>query len=519
MPKIRRSNSDETHNKTPTPTPPFSRSLSHDVSQVDGNLLVERKNSFHVRPTSFCRQSSLIDKNAIQNIESDEDQPKLIQNTKQLVILIGMALIEFSGTCGMSVIAPFFANEAASKHASQTMVGLIFAVYPLFVFLLSPIVGKWMPRLGVKFCLIAGCFLEGGTEILFGFVEDLPSGPVFVVFCFVIRIVMAIGSALSATASLSILTVTFKDHIGTVFGVTELFTGLGFMAGPALGGVLYQHGGFKMPFLVCGGLVIVVLFCVFWILPSEESYHNDNTDGKDEELTPISQALRIPGIAAIAVCIVTGGMALSFFDPTLAPYLKKIDPDIQAQQIGLVFMTMAGVYMFVAPITGYIADKSIPGRVCIIIGQFGLCIGFCFIGPAPFLEKFIPAKVWLVAVSGGFIGLAIAPFVVPTLPDMQKTGRRGGLPATLGTDSLISGLFNGFFSIGSVLGPTIGGALSQQYSFEGAAMLFGFIFAAEGIFLGIFTLWERNTKWGRDPPDGFHKLDEEDDNDGNQVMV
>ncbi|XP_066924652.1 MFS-type transporter SLC18B1-like [Clytia hemisphaerica] len=222
-------------------------------------------------------------------------------------------------------------------------------------------------------------------------------------------------------------------------------------------------------------------------------------------------------------------MALSFFDPTLAPYLKKIDPDIQAQQIGLVFMSIAGVYMFVAPIIGYIADKSIPGRVCIIIGQFGLCIGFCFIGPSPFLEKFIPAKVWLVAVSGGFIGLAIAPFVVPTLPDMQKTGRRGGLPATLGTDSLISGLFNGFFSIGSVLGPTIGGALSQQYSFEGAAMvcedlyffpiitlicIFMLVPFAKLIYSAFYLL-----RRGRDPPDGFQKLDEEDDNDGNQVMV
>ena len=30
-----------------------------------------------------------------------------------------------------------------------------------------------MPRMGVKFCLIAGCFLEGGTSILFGFVYTL----------------------------------------------------------------------------------------------------------------------------------------------------------------------------------------------------------------------------------------------------------------------------------------------------------------------------------------------------------
>jgi len=33
---------------------------------------------------------------------------------------------------------------------------------------------------------------------------------------------------------------------------------------------LYQHGGFEIPFLATGGFLLVILFSVYWILPTEE---------------------------------------------------------------------------------------------------------------------------------------------------------------------------------------------------------------------------------------------------------
>ena len=108
MPRATRSNSDETHSKGRASPGAFARSQSLDASTVDDVDFPGRKNSFHVRPTVFCRQSSLISKT---EEGEEEEKPKFIQNTRQLLILIGMALMEFSGTCGMSVIAPFFPNE------------------------------------------------------------------------------------------------------------------------------------------------------------------------------------------------------------------------------------------------------------------------------------------------------------------------------------------------------------------------------------------------------------------------
>ena len=108
MPRATRSNSDETHSMGRASPGAFARSQSLDAAAIDDLDFPGRKNSFHVRPAAYCRQSSLISKN---EEDDEEEKPKFIQNTRQLVILIGMALMEFSATCGMSVIAPFFPNE------------------------------------------------------------------------------------------------------------------------------------------------------------------------------------------------------------------------------------------------------------------------------------------------------------------------------------------------------------------------------------------------------------------------
>lgn len=114
MSKASTSINDETQNEMHSGGA-FARSQSVDSSNFDNDSYSRRTNSFHVRPNSFCRQSSLISKTSEENkdvVEDDkEEKPKLIQNSRQLVILIGMAIIEFSGTCGMSVIAPFFPTE------------------------------------------------------------------------------------------------------------------------------------------------------------------------------------------------------------------------------------------------------------------------------------------------------------------------------------------------------------------------------------------------------------------------
>ena len=50
----------------------------------------------------------------------------------------------------------------------------------------------------------------------------------------------------------------FPDKVAKTMALTETSFGLGLMIGPALGSLLFEAGGFKLPFFVVGGFACVV---------------------------------------------------------------------------------------------------------------------------------------------------------------------------------------------------------------------------------------------------------------------
>jgi len=188
----------------------------------------------------------------------------------------------------------------------------------LVVFVVAPLIGVLLPTIGPKFTLTAGLFLCSGSQILFGFVSMLPKGTVFVVFCFLLRVVTALGGAAADTASFAIVAGEFGTNIGKVTGAMETFTGLGFMLGPPFGGILYSAGGFKLPFIVMGGLLLSILPVVLVILPKDENFLRETNSGS------LLQATKIPGISMIGLSILVSGLILGYLDPTFAPYMKKV---------------------------------------------------------------------------------------------------------------------------------------------------------------------------------------------------
>lgn len=46
----------------------------------------------------------------------------------------------------------------------------------------------------------------------------------------------------------------------------ETFAGLGYTAGPLIGGFLYEFGGFQVPFLVLGAILILATVLGWWLI-------------------------------------------------------------------------------------------------------------------------------------------------------------------------------------------------------------------------------------------------------------
>lgn len=93
---------------------------------------------------------------------------------RQKLTLVSLSLVDFMSFCSMSIMAPFFPREAADKGLSNTTSGAIFSFYALVMFLSSPVFGKLVPLVGPKFLFMAGMFVAGFANLLFGSVGLVP---------------------------------------------------------------------------------------------------------------------------------------------------------------------------------------------------------------------------------------------------------------------------------------------------------------------------------------------------------
>ena len=89
-------------------------------------------------------------------------------NRSQLIALILLSMYFFLTSCYYSLFAPFLPGEAIRKGISQTQVGIIFGIFQFVLLVLSPIFGKYMDVIGIRFLFVSGLFLSSGSEILFG---------------------------------------------------------------------------------------------------------------------------------------------------------------------------------------------------------------------------------------------------------------------------------------------------------------------------------------------------------------
>jgi len=350
-----------------------------------------------------------------KKVESTREGGAFDTKAKKLII-ISISVYSFITSSAFSMVAPFFPGEASKKDTNSAVVGLIFAVYPLVIILLSPIIALLIPKLGTKFMLSLGLILEGGSQIIFGFVHLMPTKETFIAYSFIIRIFSGVGAATTSTASMTLLSQNFKGHIASAMGVMQLFAGFGLMAGPPIGGFLYAAGGFQLPFLLIGILAILSLIPLYFVLPPDEIKRYTVESGGRSFLS----LLKIPAVLVIAFAVAFSGVAISFLDPTLEPHLEK-PFHLTSSEVGLMFFISPAAYAAAAPPVGMLANKW-SERSLIVLGAVVCGFGYVFLGPAPFLPaKVFPSTLWLNGISLAVSGIGDAMFCVPALADMNTS--------------------------------------------------------------------------------------------------
>ncbi|GIY94138.1 hypothetical protein CEXT_358261 [Caerostris extrusa] len=107
-----------------------------------------------------------------------------------------------------------------------------------------------------------------------------------------------------------------------------------------------------------------------------------------------------------------------------------------------------------------------------IVGLSIVTLAMLLLGPSEFLP--LNGSVWLSIVALTLLGFSFAAAYVPTFESMFIAAMNGGLEDDINTYSVVSGLWNSMYSLGEVTGPSLGGILSDFFTFPEASSLMAF---------------------------------------------
>jgi DHA1 family tetracycline resistance protein-like MFS transporter len=149
--------------------------------------------------------------------------------------------------------------EGGDVAHSARIVGLFGFAWAAMQFLASPVVGAMSDRYGRRPVVLLSNFGLGLDYLVMAVAPSVP-------WLLVGRLISGITSSSYSTASAYIADVTSPDERAAKFGLLGAAFGLGFVVGPAVGGVLGDIG-LRLPFWVAGGLSLANAAYGYFILP------------------------------------------------------------------------------------------------------------------------------------------------------------------------------------------------------------------------------------------------------------
>ncbi len=349
----------------------------------------------------------------------------------------------------------------------------IFGVYELVMLLTSFIFGKLVSRIAPNIMCGFGLAVTGLSTIAFGLLDHTPNGLLFIIPAFVLRITESLGATAFAISSYSFITYKFPEKTATMFSYMELCFGMGLIIAPVVGAVLYEMGGYSLPFGVLGFMLtisasIILIFLETNRINTIENLDNNNSEIVNRSDTSILKFLLNPIIILDALVIITALSLIGFNCATLEPHLR--DFKLKPLMIGIIFVTIGLMYAITAPVWGKLCDIFNHNlSIFSIFGSFLCVFGLILIGPLPYLK--VDKKLWLIVVSLVCFGIGTAAKQCSGYSHaLNFSIKNRGLLNESSTYGLVSGMFFASISLGGFIGPTIGGFFLENYNYETATV-------------------------------------------------
>lgn len=120
-----------------------------------------------------------------------------------------------------------------------------------------------------------GCYIGGILIIInligigsLGYLED---NDLIIRLSFMFQMIGGMGNGINSPSALAVLS-SYKEKRESYIAINQAVAGLGSLAGPMLGALLYTFGGYKAPFYGIGGFYLSLVIYFLLKTPKNEKY-------------------------------------------------------------------------------------------------------------------------------------------------------------------------------------------------------------------------------------------------------
>lgn len=361
---------------------------------------------------------------------------------KRLIVILLIVFVQIVGASMVLPILPLYASREFNLSAST--ITLLNTSFFAAQFIAGPYLGKLSDRYGRIPVLLVS---QIGTVIAFlmlGFAQS-------VWLLFAARILDGITGGNIIVAQAYIADISSPKQRTTALGYLFAAFGVGFIVGPAIGGILSSQFSYQTPYIfaaIAAGIVVLLTYFILEETVSSEQM-DENKKGKQPQLTFSSVIANIP-LVGILVISFGAQLAFSMLQSTFSLFGDAVlfadNPDQAELGIGILF-AMVGVGQIVTQ--GFML-KRISQRfgdgVVVLVGAIIRSISmFVLVIIAVPISAGI--SLFLFAMGTGLQMPALQSIITETVP----TNQRGS----------VMGLYQSAVSLSIIVGSAIAGVLFE----------------------------------------------------------
>jgi DHA1 family tetracycline resistance protein-like MFS transporter len=370
--------------------------------------------------------------------------------------LFSIILVVFIDLLGFSLIIPLLPYYAQTFNASDTTIGLLLSSYAAAQLIGAPLLGRASDRFGRRPILLVSIFGTFLGFLLFGFAETLA-------MLFASRILQGITGGNLSVAQAYITDVTDAKSRNRGLGMIGAAFGLGFIIGPALGGLL-SGISYSVPAFVAAGLSFVNLLLITFWLP-ESLTHEKRAQLTHKKpvfsFSALLQALRHPLTGPLLITRFLYSLAFVILQSIFSLFaLKRFNMSVVTTGFILTYVGIVSV-VTQAWLVGKLSQKF---RDTILIegGLLMLALGLLVWALAP-NGPILVLSMTPIALAGGLLNTIVPSALTKTVEPQEVGG--------------ILGLSTSIESSTRVISPLLGSFLLERISYWapgafGALLLF-----------------------------------------------